>query len=120
MTANDERSGVVLSGAGGVWRVRTDDDETVEASMRGRLKKSNSGKRPDGSHRRDTVSAAASVLKLAVGDDVRLEPGERGSGWTIAARTRTILTTTIRPMKIMVRCFSLKRWRKKAQRRKRR
>jgi ribosome biogenesis GTPase len=84
MTASDLRSGVVLSGAGGVWRVRTDGNETVDASLRGRLKKSNSGKRADGSLRRDTVSAGASKLKLAVGDDVRLEPGERGNAWTIA------------------------------------
>ncbi len=84
MTTIEQQNGVVLNGAGGVWRVRTDDGDVVEASLRGRLKKSNSGKRADGSLRRDTVSAAASVLKLAVGDDVRLEPGERGSAWAIA------------------------------------
>ena len=84
MTSIDQENGVVLNGAGGVWRVRTDGGDVVEASLRGRLKKSNSGKRADGSLRRDTVSAAASILKLAVGDDVRLEPGERGSAWAIA------------------------------------
>jgi ribosome biogenesis GTPase len=76
--------GVVLSGTGGAWQVRTESGETLDASMRGRLKKSNSGKRPDGSLRRDTVSAASSTLKLAVGDDVMLEPGERGDAWAIA------------------------------------
>ena len=76
--------GVVLSGTGGVWQVRTDDGQTIDASMRGRLKKSNSGKRADGSLRRDTVLAAAETLKLAVGDDVQLEPGLRGDAWTIA------------------------------------
>ena len=77
-------TGAVLSGAGGVWQVRTEAGETVDASLRGRLKKSNSGKRADGSLRRDTVAAAAETLKLAVGDDVLLEPGARGEAWAIA------------------------------------
>ena len=76
--------GVVLEGTGGVWRVRTDDGTTVDASMRGRLKKSNSGRREDGSLRRDTVAAAAETPKLAVGDDVRLERGARDDAWAIA------------------------------------
>jgi ribosome biogenesis GTPase len=77
-------SGVVLSGTGGAWQVRTDTGETIEAVLRGRLKKSDSGKRSDGSLRRDTVTAAASTLKLAVGDDVHLEPAARGEAWAIA------------------------------------
>ncbi|MGH7616744.1 MAG: ribosome small subunit-dependent GTPase A [Gemmatimonadaceae bacterium] len=76
--------GVVIGGTGGVWQVRTDAGETVSASMRGRLKKSNSGKRADGSLRRDTIAAARATLKLSVGDDVLLETGERGDGWAIA------------------------------------
>ncbi len=79
--------GVVVGGTGGVWRVRTDEGDTVEASMRGRLKKSNSGRRPDGSARRDTISAAASTLKLTVGDDVHLERVEENEGdgaWAIS------------------------------------
>ena len=76
--------GVVLSGTGGVWQVRVDGGETVDAGMRGRLKKSNSGKRADGSLRRDTVSAAAHTLKLAVGDDVRLDRSDAGDAWSIA------------------------------------
>jgi ribosome biogenesis GTPase / thiamine phosphate phosphatase len=76
-------SGVVMSGTGGVWQVRLADGRTVDASMRGRLKKSNSGKRADGSLRRDTVLAAAATLKLAVGDDVLLEADEREEAWTI-------------------------------------
>jgi ribosome biogenesis GTPase len=78
--------GVVVSGTGGVWRIRTSAGETVDASIRGRLKKSNSGKRADGSLRRDTVAAAAETLKLTVGDDVRLEQAHDSDGgaWAIA------------------------------------
>jgi ribosome biogenesis GTPase len=79
MTDNTAEQGVVLSGTGGIWRVRRDDGEVVEASLRGRVKKSNSGKRADGSLRRDTISAAAETLKLAVGDRVLLEQDESGS-----------------------------------------
>lgn len=75
--------GVVVSGTGGIWQVRMDDGATVDASLRGRLKKSNSGKRADGSLRRDTVLAAADTLKLAVGDDVLLEPGSSADTWAI-------------------------------------
>lgn len=77
--------GVVLEGTGGVWRVRTELGETVDASLRGRLKKSDAGRRSDGSLRRDTVRAFAESLKLAVGDDVRLERSARGEDWAIAA-----------------------------------
>ena len=75
---------VVLEGTGGVWRVRTDAGETLDASLRGRLKKSDAGKRKDGSLRRDTVRSASETIKLAVGDDVMLEQSERGSEWAIA------------------------------------
>jgi ribosome biogenesis GTPase / thiamine phosphate phosphatase len=76
--------GVVLSGTGGVWRVQRNDGEVVEASLRGRIKKSSAGRRPDGSLRRDTVSSAADTLKLAIGDRVVLEQEESGSAWAIA------------------------------------
>jgi len=79
MTDTSAEQGVVLSGTGGIWRVRRDDGEVVEASLRGRVKKSNSGKRADGSLRRDTISAAAETLKLAVGDRVQLELDDSGS-----------------------------------------
>jgi len=84
VTEPGEVRGVVLGGTGGVWQVRTEGGETVDASLRGRLKKSNSGKRADGSLRRDTVSAAANTLKLAVGDDVRLDQSDAGGAWSIA------------------------------------
>ena len=71
--------GVVLSGTGGIWRVQCDDGGVVDASLRGRVKKSNSGKRADGSLRRDTISAAADTLKLAVGDRVALEHDDSGA-----------------------------------------
>ncbi|MDQ6635699.1 MAG: ribosome small subunit-dependent GTPase A [Gemmatimonadota bacterium] len=78
-TASTARQGVVLSGTGGIWRVRRDDGEVVEASLRGRVKKSNSGRRSDGSLRRDTISSAADTLKLTIGDRVLLEQGEGGA-----------------------------------------
>ena len=56
--------GIVLSGTGGVWRVHLSDDaREVDASLRGRLKKSEE-------------------IKLAVGDEVRLEPGSHDD-WSI-------------------------------------
>jgi ribosome biogenesis GTPase len=75
--------GTVLTGTGGVWRVHTDGGEIVEASLRGRLKKSDAGKRADGSMRRDTVDAADRTMKLAVGDVVTLERNDRDATWAI-------------------------------------
>jgi ribosome biogenesis GTPase / thiamine phosphate phosphatase len=75
--------GTVLTGTGGVWRVRTEIGETVDASLRGRLKKTDVGRRSDGSIRRDTVDAADQRVKLAVGDVVTLERDERGEVWAI-------------------------------------
>jgi ribosome biogenesis GTPase len=75
--------GLVASGSGGVWRVIADDGEQYDAVLRGRLKKSDTGRRADGSIRRDTVEAEAARLKLAVGDRVRLERDTREHGWTI-------------------------------------
>jgi ribosome biogenesis GTPase len=77
-------NGTVLGGTGGVWRVRRDDGEVIETSLRGRVKKSNAGRRADGSLRRDTIAAAADTLKLAIGDRVVLEQGESSSAWTIS------------------------------------
>ena len=57
---------MVLSGTGGVWRVRTDDGEVLEVPMRGRLKKLDD------------------ALKLTVGDSVDLEPGSQGETWAIS------------------------------------
>jgi ribosome biogenesis GTPase len=70
------RRGVVLSGTGGNWRVRIDDGSTVDATMRGRLKRDSLGDQP----RRDSD---AERLKLAVGDEVRVEPDARGGAWAI-------------------------------------
>ena len=75
--------GIVLSGTGGVWRVRRDDGSVVEASLRGRVKKSNAGRRADGSLRRDTISSAAETLKLTIGDHVVLEHDGAGEAWAI-------------------------------------
>src|SRR5215213_4531182 len=79
-----EIRGVVLNGTGGTWRVRAQDGRTFDAALRGRLKKENAGKRADGSIRRDTISSSADKLKLAVGDEVIVEPDERGGAWAIS------------------------------------
>ena len=84
MTEPGTVHGVVLNGTGGIWRVRRDDGVTIEASLRGRVKKSNSGKRADGSLRRDTISAAAETLKLTVGDRVVLEQEGEDGAWAIS------------------------------------
>ena len=80
---DDREHGIVLSGTGGIWRVRRDDGSVVEASLRGRVKKSNAGRRADGSLRRDTVASAAETLKLAVGDHVMLEHEPTSEAWAI-------------------------------------
>jgi ribosome biogenesis GTPase len=68
----ETRAGVVLSGTGGVWRVHLEGDgRVVDASLRGRLKKS-----------REQPGEDASGLKLAVGDAVRVEPGAHDD-WSI-------------------------------------
>ena len=57
--------GTVLSGTGGVWRVLGLDGVTYECALRGRLKQGG--------------------LKLAVGDEVELERGDRGESTAIAS-----------------------------------
>jgi ribosome biogenesis GTPase / thiamine phosphate phosphatase len=77
--------GVVTNGTGGAWCVLGDDGNVYETTLRGRLKKTDTGRRADGSIRRDTVAAQATRMKLAVGDRVRLERDATGGGaWTIA------------------------------------
>jgi ribosome biogenesis GTPase len=55
----------VLNGTGGVWSVRTSENENVDASLRGRLKKDD-------------------ALKLAVGDHVTLARESDDGAWSIA------------------------------------
>ena len=94
--------GIVLSGTGGVWRVRRADGEVVEAALRGRLKRFDDAKgkqakadrdggraRAPGKPRTDkhedrADDADAPTLKLAVGDEVRLEQDGAGAHWAIA------------------------------------
>ncbi len=84
MTGVPEIVGVVTQGTGGVWHVLADDGTVHEASLRGRLKKADVGRRAGGGIRRDTVAAARDRVKLAVGDRVRLERDERGQALAIA------------------------------------
>lgn len=81
---SESQQGVVTSGTGGVWHVRTDDLQDVEAVLRGRLKKADTGRRADGSMRRDTVAAASAAIKLAVGDRVALEREAGQEAWAIS------------------------------------
>jgi ribosome biogenesis GTPase / thiamine phosphate phosphatase len=77
-------TGTVLSGTGGVWRVHQEGGGVVEASMRGRLKKADYGRRAGGAIRRSTIDADATILKLAVGDEVSLDPDPASGAWTIS------------------------------------
>jgi ribosome biogenesis GTPase len=74
--AQRARRGVELGGTGGIWRVRIDDGATVDAALRGRLKRD----LPESPRRED---AEGERLKLAVGDDVLVEPDVRGGAWAI-------------------------------------
>lgn len=56
--------GVVLHGTGGAWHVQGEDGNAVVAALRGSVK-----------HESD--------LKLAVGDEVMLQPDARGTSWSI-------------------------------------
>jgi ribosome biogenesis GTPase / thiamine phosphate phosphatase len=93
--------GVVLSGTGGVWRVRREDGAILDAALRGRLKRFDDAKakqarvdREGGggrasvrsrAERRDTAPETAEVqtLKLAVGDAVQLEHNAVNDTWAI-------------------------------------
>src|SRR5206468_11302017 len=83
VTDTGDLFGVVASGSGGVWRVIEENGSIHEVSLRGRLKKSDAGRRPDASIRRDTVATNRGKLKLAVGDRVRLGRDDRGGTWAI-------------------------------------
>jgi ribosome biogenesis GTPase len=65
VTSPGRLRGIVLRGTGGVWQVRAEEGETLSVALRGRLKK-------------------ADADKLAVGDDVVVERGERDDAWAIA------------------------------------
>jgi ribosome biogenesis GTPase len=68
--------GVVLSGTGGRWQVRTDAGDTVECVLRGRLKVSaREARDARGDH-------APAALKLAVGDIVHLD--STAGDWAIS------------------------------------
>ena len=71
MTSRREH-GIVLEGTGGVWRVRTDAGDTIEASLRGRLKK-------------DSPAGGDPAPKLTVGDRVIVEHDDHARAWAIEA-----------------------------------
>lgn len=102
VTAEALRTGTVLSGTGGVWRVRLADGLVVDAALRGRLKRFDDAKGKQARVDRDGGRGRASVksradkrdersdesdapsLKLAVGDEVHLEQDDEGAQWAIA------------------------------------
>ncbi|HET7564696.1 MAG TPA: ribosome small subunit-dependent GTPase A [Gemmatimonadaceae bacterium] len=57
--------GVVLRGTGGVWHIRSEQGDVHEGSLPGRVKKD-------------------ATMKLAVGDEVRIERDEHDRAWTVA------------------------------------
>ena len=75
---SNSTEGVVLSGTGGAYQVLIASGETVESSLRGRLKHD----APKQSGRSDG-SGAERPLKLAVGDNVTLEREDEAHGWSI-------------------------------------
>ena len=65
--------------------MRRDDGSVVEASLRGRLKKSNAGQRADGSLRRDTIAVRRRDAQARRRRRVRPRAATtRGSAWAIA------------------------------------
>jgi ribosome biogenesis GTPase / thiamine phosphate phosphatase len=95
--------GRVLSGTGGIWRVRRSNGEVIDAALRGRLKRHDDAKAKLARSARDGGRTKASVrsrgerqdertsdaegpaLKLAVGDEVQLEQDGEGARWAISA-----------------------------------
>lgn len=67
MSAAAPMLGVVLSGTGGVWRVRSADGVECDATLRGRLKQEEK------------------FAKLVVGDEVDFTEGAHGGAWSITA-----------------------------------
>jgi ribosome biogenesis GTPase / thiamine phosphate phosphatase len=94
--------GIVLSGTGGVWRVRREDGVIVDAALRGRLKRFDDAKAKqaradrDGGraqaatktradkHEERGVEQAVTTLKLAVGDEVHIQQEGAGAQWAIS------------------------------------
>lgn len=94
--------GIVLSGTGGVWRVRRTDGQIVDAALRGRLKRFDDAKGKQARADREGTNVRASgrtradkhddrsneshtpSLKLAVGDEVQIEQEDSGAQWAIS------------------------------------
>jgi ribosome biogenesis GTPase len=91
---------IVLSGTGGLWRIRLPDGAIVEAYMRGRLKRGDDERRRMLEHRRgsgrggaarqrdvresrDNAEEGETPLKLAVGDEVTVVQDDSLSAWAI-------------------------------------
>src|SRR5690606_39482166 len=80
-----ERLGSGLESTGATWRILADDGETLEATLRGRLKIHEDRRaefRDQGPGR--SAESLEEPRKLAVGDRVIIEPEERGDSWAIS------------------------------------
>ncbi len=80
-------TGTVLSGTGGVWRLLLANGDSVDASLRGRLKKDEEQNTNQRQSLGNASRAPARPLKLAVGDnvDVESETDANGTTWSISA-----------------------------------
>ena len=87
---------VVLQGTGGVWQVRTDDGETLDVSLRGRLKREpgrdarerdlqDRGGGRESMRRSPRGDDTEKPLKLTVGDRVTISNVQTDSAWAIDA-----------------------------------
>jgi ribosome biogenesis GTPase len=79
VSAGSTGHAVVLSGTGGLWRVRAADGTECDATLRGRLKQE------------------ARFEKIAVGDEVDIQPDARGDAWSITTihPRRTVLARRV-------------------------
>ncbi len=82
-------SAVVLRGTGGMWTVHTDSGETIDVSLKGRLKKDRDVRKDERGATRVSMKRKSDegerTLKLAVGDRVTVERDSEESSWVISS-----------------------------------
>ena len=83
------RDAIVLRGTGGVWTVQTEDGESLDVSLKGRLKKDRDIRKDTRASSRESMKRSRTEdadrsLKLTVGDRVTIERDDIESGWAIS------------------------------------